>query len=167
MTAIETTAEVPQPELCGSRLAGKYLSFFLGGEEYALEILRVQEIIGLIPISPIPRAPQAMRGVVNLRGQVIPVVDLRTRFGLEQREDTSETCIIVVQKSDRLVGIVVDRVSEVTDIQASEIDPPPVLDAAPATDFILGIGKGEGKVRMLLDIECVLSGLELARHADQ
>src|SRR6056297_4095480 len=89
---------------------GKFLSFFLGKEEYALEILKVQEIIGLMKITPVPKMPDYIRGVLNLRGKIVPVMNLRTRFGLEEIEDTDETCIIVIQHEEYLMGVLVDQV---------------------------------------------------------
>ncbi len=138
-------------------LSGKYLSFFLGEEEYGLEILSVQEIIGMIPITPVPRMPDYIRGVINLRGKVIPVIDLRLKFAMSSMEDTSQTCIIVVQSQGREVGVVVDKVSEVLDISCDEIEDPPAMGSDVRTDYILGIGKSQDKVRMLLDIEKALA----------
>ena len=101
---------------------GKFLSFFLGKEEYAIEILKVQEIIGLMPITPVPKMPDYIRGVLNLRGKIVPVMNLRSRFGLPAIEDTEETCVIVVQEDKYLMGVVVDKVSEVEDIESAHID---------------------------------------------
>ena len=136
---------------------GKFLTFFLGAEEYGLEILRVFEIIGMLSITPVPRTPAFIRGVVNLRGKVIPVVDLRLKFGMEPIRDTEETCIIVVQFRGAEMGIVVDRVSEVLTIPAAQIDEPPAFGPDINTDYILGIGKTEGKVKLILDIQRVLA----------
>lgn len=138
-------------------LAGKYLTFFLSGEEYGLEILKVQEIIGVMAITPVPRTPDFIRGVINLRGRVIVIVDLRLKFGMDTVEDTEETCIIVVQVGGVQMGIVVDKVSEVLDIANQEIEDPPSFGADVDSDFILGIGKSEGRVKLLLDIAKVLS----------
>lgn len=135
---------------------GKYLTFFLGDEEYGLEILKAQEIIGLMDITPVPRTPACVRGVINLRGRVIPVVQLRVKFGMNTVEETNETCIIVVQVNGTPVGLVVDRVSEVTNIREDAIEPPPEFGADVDTAYILGIGKSDGRVRMLLDIDQVL-----------
>lgn len=136
---------------------GKFLTFFLADEEYGIEILRVREIIGLMAITPVPRTPECIRGVINLRGKVIPILDLRRRFDLPSIEDTEESCIIVVQSGDDMVGVFVDKVSEVTDIEDADIDDPPSFGEDVNTDYILGIGKGEGHVRLLLDIDCVLT----------
>ncbi|MBT4501525.1 MAG: chemotaxis protein CheW [Gemmatimonadetes bacterium] len=148
------------------RRGGKYLTFFLGEEEYGLEILKVQEIIGLMGITPVPRTPEFIRGVINLRGKVIPVIELRLKFGLVTVEETSETCIIVVQIEGISVGLVVDRVSEVTDILDEEVEDTPSFGADVDTDYILGIGKSGERVRMLLDIERVLEVEELV-HLSQ
>jgi purine-binding chemotaxis protein CheW len=143
------------------RTGGKFLTFFLGNEEYGVEILRVQEIIGQLPITRVPRTPSFIRGVVNLRGKVIPIVDLRTKFSLPETE-TAETCIIVVAIRGVHMGVVVDRVSEVADIAGAEIEDAPDFGATVETEFLLGIGKAHGKVRLLLDIERVLSSAEFA-----
>lgn len=147
-------------------MAGKYLTFKLTTEEYGLEILKVQEIIGMMNVTHVPRTPNFVRGVINLRGQVIPVVDLRLKFGMEGKGDTEKTCIIVVQvewKSARVrMGVIVDEVSEVLDIAAEQIEPSPDFGAATSTDFILGMGKIGAKVVMLLDVDKVLSNKEIA-----
>jgi purine-binding chemotaxis protein CheW len=139
----------------------KYLTFALGDEIYALEILMVREIIGLMEITKVPRMPEFVRGVINLRGKVIPVLDLRRKFGMESVEETKETCIIVVDLNDMLMGIVVDRVSEVLDIPQEEIEDTPSFGVTVSTEFILGIGKVKGKVIMILDIRAVLTSEEL------
>lgn len=144
----------------------KYLTFALGQEIYALEILMVREIIGLMEITKVPRMPDFVRGVINLRGKVIPVIDLRCKFGMEQIEETKETCIIVVDLSDMLMGIVVDRVSEVLDIPQSEIEDTPSFGVTVSTEFILGIGKVKGKVIIILDIKAVLTAKEIEMLAN-
>ena len=140
---------------------GKFLSFFLGPEEYGLEILKVHEIIGMMAITPVPRTPEFVRGVINLRGKVIPTVDLRLKFEMPPVGQTDETCIIVVQANGVQVGIVVDRVSEVLDIKGEEVEPTPAFGTDVNTDYILGIGKSDGRVRLLLDIDKVLCGSDL------
>ncbi len=144
---------------------GKFLTFFLAGEEYGLEILKVQEIIGMMDITPVPRSPDHIRGVINLRGKVIPIVDLRLRFGMTAAERTAETCIIVVEANRIQTGIVVDQVSEVLDIPQDNIEDAPAFGADVQTDYILGIGKAQGRVRLLLDIDRVLSGQEIVDTA--
>jgi purine-binding chemotaxis protein CheW len=140
---------------------GKFLTFFLADEEYGLEILKVQEIIGMLPITPVPRAPEFISGVINLRGKVIPVADLRLKFGMDTIEQTNETCIIVVRTEGIHMGIIVDKVSEVLDIAAEDIEDAPSFGADVNTDYILGIGKSDGKVKLLLAIERVLSTQEV------
>ncbi len=141
---------------------GKYLTFGLASEEYGLEILRVREIIGIMDITMVPQTPEYIKGVINLRGKVIPVVDLRTKFGMETTEYNRETCIIVVDVDSVLMGIIVDTVSEVLDIQKEEIEPPPSFGAKLSTDFIMGIGKIKDKVVILLDVEQVLTLEEMS-----
>ncbi|RMF93556.1 MAG: chemotaxis protein CheW [Nitrospinota bacterium] len=141
----------------GQRVGGKFLTFFLAGEEYGIEILKVHEIIGMMPITRVPRTPPFIRGVLNLRGKVIPIIDLRLKFGMEAREQTDETCIIVVQVQGVETGIIVDKVSEVLDITDEEIEETPNFGIEVNTDYILGIGKTEDRVKILLDIDKVLS----------
>ena len=140
---------------------GKYLTFALGPEEYGLEILKVREIIGYMEITAVPQTPQYVKGVINLRGQVIPVIDLRTNFGMNTAEVTEETCIIVVEISNSSrkfnTGIVVDRVQEVLDIAGEDIEGTPEFGSAVNTDFILGMGKIGDSVKILLDIDRVLA----------
>ena len=146
----------------GATLAGKYLTFRLADEEYGLQILKVREIIGMMSITPVPRTPRYIRGVLNLRGKVIPVVDLRCKFGMEATEDTEETCIIVAEVvvGDETVqmGILVDTVSEVLDIPAKDIEKAPDFGLGIDADFIRGMAKSDGDsdVKILLNIEKVL-----------
>lgn len=154
---------VKEPAAPGTQVrAGKYLTFKLGPGHYGLEILKVREIIGLIGITAIPLAPDHVKGVINLRGMVIPVVDLRLKFGMDEKEATAETCIIVAHVGDREIGVLVDQVSEVQYFDAANIQEPPTLGAGIDTDFILGIGKVGDHVTLLLDIERVLVASEIA-----
>jgi purine-binding chemotaxis protein CheW len=141
---------------------GKYLTFALAQEEYGLEILKVREIIGYIDVTAVPQTPHYVKGVINLRGQVIPVIELRAKFGMETTEVTDETCIIVVEihQAGRKfsTGIVVDRVQEVLDIAAGSIEDAPQFGVSVNTDFILGMGKVGDSVKILLDIDMVLGG---------
>lgn len=141
--------------------AGKYLTFGLAKESYGLEILKVREIIGLMDITAVPRTLEFVKGVINLRGKVIPVVDLRLKFGMAEAEHTEETCIIVVQVGSVEVGILVDRVSEVLNIQSQDIEDAPSFGTDVDTDFILGMGKANGKVTILLSIDKVLGSGEV------
>lgn len=140
---------------------GKCLTFVLAKEEYGIEILKVQEIIGMMSVTPIPRTPPCVRGVINLRGKVIPIVDLRLKFGMLALAQTEETCIIVVRVQGREMGLVVDKVSEVLDIAPEDIDDVPSFGAEVHTEYILGIGKAAGKVTLLLAIDRVLSPHEI------
>jgi len=148
---------------------GKYLTFALAHEEYGLEILKVREIIGYMDITAVPQTPQHIKGVINLRGQVIPVSDLRTKFGMETAEVTEQTCIIVVEISQGdhtfSTGIVVDHVQEVLDIAGEDIEEAPQFGSSVNTDFILGMGKIGDTVKILLDIDRVLVGDNLADFA--
>ncbi len=159
-----------------SEREGKYLTFALAQEEYGLEILKVREIIGYIDVTAVPQTPHYVKGVVNLRGQVIPVLDLRARFGMETTDVTEQTCIIVVEfnQGNRKfsTGIVVDRVQEVLDIAGQNIEEPPQFGSTVDTSFILGMGKVGDSVKILLDIDRVLvddhlSGLANCRHAEE
>lgn len=144
---------------------GKYLTFMLGREEYGIEILKVREIIGYMDITAVPRAPEYIKGVINLRGQVIPVLDLRSRFGMETAEVTEQTCIIVVeinQQGRRFnTGLVVDQVQEVLDIAGENIEDAPQFGGDVQTDFILGIGKVQNAIKILLDIDKVLGNINV------
>jgi len=150
---------------------GKYLTFALANEEYGLEILKVREIIGYIDVTAVPQTPSHVKGVINLRGQVIPVVDLRAKFGMATTAVTDETCIIVVEitQSGRKfnTGIVVDRVQEVLDIAGEDIEEAPQFGGSVDTDFILGMGKIGDKVKILLDIDRVLGEAGLGRFMDE
>jgi len=145
---------------------GKYLTFNMAKEEYGISILKIKEIIGMMPITSVPQTPEFVKGVINLRGKVIPVVDLRLRFGMESIDYTERTCIIVVeidgQSGTVMIGIVVDSVSEVLNIKGDDIEETPTFGAKLNTDYILGMAKMEGGVKILLDIDRVLSGEEIA-----
>ena len=145
---------------------GKYLTFTLAEEEYGIGILKIKEIIGMMPITTVPQTPEFVKGVVNLRGKVIPVVDLRLRFGMDAIDYTERTCIIVVEIEGEsnivLIGIVVDSVSEVLSIKGEAIEDTPTFGTKLNTDYILGMAKMEGGVKILLDIDSVLSNEEVA-----
>ena len=142
-------------------LAGKYLTFVLDGEQYGLEILKVREINGTMTITSVPKTPPHIKGVINLRGKVIPVIDLRLKFDLQGLDWTEETCIIVVDVAGLETGLIVDRVSEVQEIQAEDIEPPPSFGAQVETNFILGMSKSADRVTILLNIDTVLVGENL------
>ena len=145
---------------------GKYLTFSLSGEEYGISILKVKEIIGIMAITTVPQTPGYVKGVINLRGKVIPVIDLRLKFEMESIAYTERTCIIVVEISsgDRkiLMGIIVDSVSEVLNIKTGEIADTPAFGAKVDTSYILGMAKMGGGVKILLDIDRVLSSQEFS-----
>jgi purine-binding chemotaxis protein CheW len=159
------TTDAQQTGASLEHLAGKYMTFKLAEEEYGLEILMVREIIGLMEITKVPRTRDFVRGVINLRGKVIPVVDLRLKFGMARTEPTDQTVIIVVTfthgEKTQTMGILVDQVLEVLDVDGANIEPPPALGSdAMDADFILGVGKSEKRVIFLLDIGKVLSAEE-------
>lgn len=145
--------------------AEKYLTFSLGGEEYGISILSIREIIGMIPVTSVPQSPPYVKGVVNLRGKVIPVIDLRKKFAMESIDYTERTCIIVVEMELGtgvvLIGIIVDSVSEVLNIRADEVEPTPTFGARLTTDYILGLAKMEGGVKILLDMDKVLGAMDV------
>lgn len=134
----------------------KYLSFFVGNEEYALGICHVIEVIGMQKITPVPEMPDHLKGVINLRGQVIPVTDVRTRFGLEERDYTERTCIVVIKVREDLVGLVVDSVSDVLDIPCDRIDPVPKVNQRAGNRYIEGMGKVAEDVKIILDVQRLL-----------
>ena len=144
-------------------LGGEYLTFIVADEEYGLEILKVREIIGLMEITKVPRTPRFVEGVINLRGKVIAVVDIRCKFELESVPATDETCIIVVEVNGTEIGLIVDRVSEVRHIEQGNIEDAPSFGALLDADFLLGIGKTAENVIMLLDIGRVLADVAQAR----
>ena len=145
--------------------AGKYLSFRLAKEEFAIDVLSVREIMGMQEITVVPQTPVYVKGVINLRGKVIPVVDLRLKFGLPEIAYTQRTCIIVVQMESSagklLMGTIVDGVSEVLTLQSADIENTPDFGDGTATPYLLGMAKIKGKVKILLDINMVLTAQEV------
>ncbi len=162
----EVSAQLEQVNKAVQDREGKYLTFALGAEEYGLEILKVREIMGIMEITAVPQTPEYVKGVINLRGKVIPVIDLRAKFGMETVETTEQTCIIVVEITQKgqgfNTGIVVDRVQEVLDIAGDNIEDTPQFGSNVATDFILGMGKIGDSVKILLDIDKVLVADDLS-----
>ena len=144
---------------------GKYLTFSMASEEYGIGILKIKEIIGMMSITTVPQTPEFIKGVINLRGKVIPVIDLRLRFGMTANDYTERTCIIVVEipgmSGTVMIGIVVDSVSEVLSIKGDEIEETPTFGTKLNTDYILGMAKMDGGVKILLDIDRVLSRDEM------
>jgi len=153
----------------GEDRGGKYLVFHLGREEFGIRVLKVREIMGIQDITAVPQTPAHVKGVINLRGKVIPVVDLRLKFGLPEQEYTQRTCIIVVQvrgeagprAATMLMGIVVDGVAEVLNLAASDIEDTPDFGDGTATPYLLGMAKVKGKVKILLEIDRVLTSQDL------
>ena len=162
------TAVLSDKSLSAQR-QGKYLVFQLGREEFGVQVIKVREIMGLQEITSVPQTPDFVKGVINLRGKVIPVVDLRRKFGLADVEYTQRTCIIVVQVNQTdgplMMGAVVDGVSEVLNIQESEIEDMPDFGAEMVLPHIMGMAKVKGKVKILLDIDRVLTSLEVGSLA--
>ncbi len=146
---------------------GKYLTFTLDKEEYGIGILRIKEIIGMMPVTPVPKTPKYIKGVINLRGKVIPVMDLRLRFGMDEVDYNERTCIIVVEVDGQadtvMVGIVVDSVSEVLNIKEEDIEDAPVFGVKLSTDYILGMAKMDKEVKILLEIDRVLKSEEIEK----
>jgi purine-binding chemotaxis protein CheW len=140
---------------------GKYLTFALAKEEYGIGILKVREIIGMMPITPVPRTPGFVKGVINLRGKVIPVVDLRLKFRMEEVPYTERTCIIVMEihspSGPFSIGAVVDSVSEVMNIKGADMEEAPNFGTKLNTDYILGLAKMNGDLKILLDIDKILN----------
>lgn len=163
----KTSEVISQAVAAMTERAGKYLTFKLGVEEFGLEILKVQEIIKMMEITKVPRTPAFVRGVINLRGKVIPVVELRLKFDMPAVATTDKTCVIVVQVAHSggmvTMGTIVDEVSEVLDINGELIAPAPEFGSSVDTEFILGMGKIGKRVVMLLDVDKVLSNKELER----
>lgn len=148
--------------------AGKYLTFVLGHESYGVDVLKIREIIRLVDITAVPQMPSYVRGVINLRGKIVPVVDLRIKFGLEHSDATERTCIVVVQVklpsgAISLMGLIVDAVEEVLNISESDIEETPDFGTAIDTDYILGMAKVKGVVKSVLDIDKVVAGDVISR----
>jgi len=149
----------------------QFISFSVGEEEYGLELLRVKEVIRVREITWLPKAPSFVKGIINLRGDVIPIIDLRDKFGLEAKEATANTRVIVVEVEGKLMGMVVDSASQVVRIPADQIDPPPPVFGGRAQDFITGVGKIEDKLIILLNSDAILTAEERTQlgsiHGDQ
>ena len=145
----------------------KYLTFHLAGEDYGIEIAYVTEIIGIQKITDVPDMPDFVKGVINLRGKVIPVMDVRRRFKIEERAYDERTCIIVVDINDTAVGLVVDKVNEVADIPEEQIEPPPQTGKSTSSRFIYGMGKIDDEVKILLKVDKLLFDEELESLSGQ
>lgn len=163
---MQTTAVLEKETAAkGDHRAGKYLVFHLGREEFGIHVLKVREIMGIQDITAVPQTPSYVKGVINLRGKVIPVVDLRLKFSLPELEYNQRTCIIVVQVQGEsvplMMGIVVDGVAEVLNLADADIEDTPAFGREVTTSYLLGMAKIKGKVKILLDIDQVLTTKEL------
>ena len=169
---MQATVAIPPETAASARTSnrpGKYLTFHLGREEFAIHVLKVREIMGVQDITAVPQTPECVKGVINLRGKVIPVVDLRLKFGLPQIEYSQRTCIIVVQvqaETSMMMGVVVDGVSEVLNLTSTDIQDTPDFGQGVATPYLLGMARVRGKVKILLDIDQILSNQELLRRLE-
>ena len=158
-----TELQASATAVTGQTLAGKYLTFILGGESYAIPVLKVREIIRLTNITTVPQMPNYIRGVINLRGKIIPVMDLRLRFGFAGAANTEQNCIVVVQVKNpagqaTAMGLVVDAVEEVAQLVGTDIEETPDFGAQVDTQYILGMANIKGAVKALLDIDRVIGG---------
>lgn len=144
-----------------TKSGGKLLTFLLGKQEYGIQILQAREVVGMMHIDPVPQTPDFMKGVINLRGKIIPVIDLRAKFQMEENEHTKETCIVVVDIQGKMTGIVVDFLSGVVTIEKSDFEDSPELGSNIETDFIIGMAKLETRVIMVLDMGKILTNKEL------
>lgn len=160
-----STAVLAAPTKTKEERAGKYLAFHLGPEEFGIQVLKVREIMGIQEITAVPHTPSHTKGVINLRGKVIPVVDLRLKFGMEEAAYTSRTCIIVTEvegeSGPMMIGAVVDGVSEVLNLVGTDIEDTPDFGGEVATTGLLGMAKVKGKVKILLDIDHVMTHQDL------
>lgn len=166
MEALQLTKE----ELLAEKEDGKFLTFNLDENDYGIPILKVSEIIGITKITPVPKTPDFVKGVINLRGKIIPAMDLRLKFGMHAREYDQNTCIIIVNlelhNSSKQIGVIVDIVSEVCNILASDIEEPPSY-GSDDSDFLSGVGKIKDRVVMLLNIEKVIFADEIMHLFDE
>ena len=167
---LETVKESPSERTKVDERAGKYLTFELGAEEFAIQVMKVREIMGVLEITAVPQMPPYIKGVINLRGKVIPVVDLRLKFSLPEQDYTQRTCIIVVQvhngSNAMLMGIIVDGVSEVLNLASADIEDTPEFGNSTSPTYLLGMAKTKNKVKILLDIDQVLTMSDVGTLAD-
>jgi purine-binding chemotaxis protein CheW len=164
-STLDAPVEKDAPAPTGDNRSGKYLVFHLGCEEFGIQVLKVREIMGIQGITAVPQMPSYVKGVINLRGKVIPVVNLRLKFGMAEIEHTQRTCIIVVQlqgnKNSKPMGVIVDGVVEVLTLASSDIEDTPDFGAEVTTPYLLGMAKIKDKVKILLDIDEVMSSQDL------
>lgn len=158
---IETEANVTETVHWGEKLAGRYVTFILSGEEYCVEIKKVQQIIQMEDITLVPRSPDYIKGVINLRGKVVPIIDLRVKFDMNVAEANEKNCIVVLQagdgKNSLTVGVIFDEVKEVTQIKGINIDEVPSFGEGIDVAFLMGMAKIGESVRMLLDVDSLFS----------
>jgi purine-binding chemotaxis protein CheW len=154
-----------EPRVGTTEQVKQLISFTVGAEEYGLELLRVKEVIRMRQITWLPKAPSCIKGIINLRGDVIPIVDLRDRFGLESVEQTAMTRVIVVEVEGRLIGMVVDSASQVVRVPADQFDPPPPMVGERTEAFITGVGKMDGKLILTIDADRILRADEMNQIA--
>jgi purine-binding chemotaxis protein CheW len=168
---INEARKLDEARLEANRLTGKYLTFRLGREEFGIHILKVREIVAILPVTPVPSAPPFVKGVVNLRGKVIPVVDLRLKLAMDSLEATDRTCIIMLevrrQNKTMVFGLIVDSVSEVIQIRGEDIEKPPQVLVHPDRQYLLGLAKVNGRVKILLDVDGLDPEEDLASVSDQ
>jgi purine-binding chemotaxis protein CheW len=172
MNMTSTSVTSPVQPAGAPAVAGKFLTFALGQESYGIPVLNVREIIKLVPITAVPQMPDLIKGVINLRGKIIPVVDLGTKFGLAHKDADALTCIVVVQvnssaRADIPMGLIVDGVEEVVQIGAADIEETPDFGLSIDTSYILGMAKIKGAVKTLLDINRVVGGRALEGLAER
>jgi purine-binding chemotaxis protein CheW len=163
-TSITKEVNIPMP--AADQRAGKYLAFHVGPEQFAISVLSVREIMGMQEITAVPQTPACVKGIINLRGKVVPVIDLRLKFGMPETEHTARTCIIVVNVPGEggrvMAGVIVDSVSEVANIAGGEIESPPDFGEGVSIPWLIGIAKTRGGVKLLLNIERVLTSSDVS-----
>ncbi|NIA06180.1 MAG: chemotaxis protein CheW [Actinobacteria bacterium] len=158
MTEQQTQTISPRAQ----QLTGKYLSFSLAGQEYAVQALKVREIIGMQDITTVPCTPDYVKGVINLRGRVIPVLDLRLKMGLPEHEHTRSTAIIITGTEDTETGVLVDAVSDVLEVSGSDVEDPPSFGKGIDNSYILGLAKTDGQVTILLELDGMIAAVGLS-----
>jgi purine-binding chemotaxis protein CheW len=161
MAENERNGEIKLEETNEDTLKDRYLTFRLGKEDYGIEIRHVTEIVGIQRITEVPDMPDFMRGMINLRGQVIPVIDVRLRFHMQSRDYDERTCVIVVNLNGMAVGLIVDTVQEVREISESDVSAPPSMANDESSRYILGMGRVEEDVKILLDVTRLVNEMEL------
>ncbi len=152
-----------EKEVLFSKSGGKLLTFLLGKQEYGIQILEAREVVGMMHIDPVPKTPDFMKGVINLRGKIIPVIDLRAKFQMEETKHTKDTCTVVVDIQGKMTGVIVDFLSGVVTIEKNDFEESPDLGSNIRTDFIIGMAKLETRVIIVLDMGKILSNEEISQ----